>query len=135
MCDHDDRSSLQPFHEVREELRFSRQVHVGGRFVEQDNGSVAREDAGNRHALALSRGQRGSPFPNRRLVTRRQVRDEVVQLTDAHGFFHTARISVVQTDREVVPQRALEESSFLPDDTYLSPYVDQRKLSEWDTVQ
>ena len=107
--------SLERFH--HELLRFG--VERGGRFVENEDGGIAHDGAGDADALALAAGKREAAFADHRIVAMRHLRDELVRIGHLRRLDDFLRRRVGPAVGDVVADRAGEEHGVLQDEADL----------------
>ena len=86
------------------------------RLVEDEDGRIAQDGAGDGDPLALAAGEPDAAFPDHGLVARRQDGDEVVGVGEAAGFLHLVFGRVGLAELEVVLDGAVKEVGVLVDD-------------------
>src|SRR5215471_2382605 len=91
-----DHECSAPAHETFHRLDncgFRSDIHGTGGFVQDQNRRVLDEGAGQRDPLALTSRETHTPFPNGRLVSVRQARDEIMHVGEfgAFDYFLLAR--------------------------------------------
>lgn len=81
-------------------FHFVFRVEGGGRFVQQDDGSLFQDGAGDGETLFLSAGEGTTSFTDHRVVTTRQAHDEIVAAGFAGSgfYFFVGRIRFAEAD-------------------------------------
>ena len=83
-------------------------VDIARRFVEDENGGVAQEGAGERDALALAAGEGGAAFADDGVVTLGERGDELVRGGVAGGLFDFGLVTQARRAMQLyVPQADL----------------------------
>ncbi|KAG0742650.1 hypothetical protein G6F24_016440 [Rhizopus arrhizus] len=85
------------------------------RFVQEQDGRIAQQRAGNRHALALAARQLQAAFTDAGAVAVRQRHDEVVDVGRAGRGAHLFVRGVGASQPQVVVDRAVEQRDVLAD--------------------
>jgi hypothetical protein len=104
------------FHEPVERLldhRLALGVHRGERLVQDQDGRVAQEGAGDRDPLALASGKTDAALPHHRLVALRQPSDEFLRIGGAGGRLELRRRGPRLAHAEVLGDRAVKEIGVL----------------------
>lgn len=77
-------------------------VHVGGGLVQDDDGRILHDGTGDGDSLLLAPGQAGAPFPDDRVVSIRQLADEVVAAGFLGRLHHVLVGCVLPAELDVV---------------------------------
>ena len=117
---------------LNEQFRFG--VELGSRFVQNEDGSVLQQGAGNREALALAAGKALAAIADQGPITVRHLHDEIMReggLSGGNDFFlGYGRAAITQ----VVPNRVIEEDGFLRDDGHLLAEGAKSDIAQVDAV-
>ncbi|MDT4855897.1 hypothetical protein FQZ97_902700 [compost metagenome] len=104
----------QPVERLLDE-RFVFGVDRGQRFVQDQDGGVAQQGAGDRHALALAAGQLEAALADAGGVAVGQRHDEIVDVGGAGGGAHLFVRGVRASQPQVVVDGAVEQRDVLAD--------------------
>ena len=92
---------------------FRFRVEGGGRFVQNQDGRVLQDGAGDAHPLALPAGQFAAPVAYHGVVSLFAGHDEVVGVGYLGGFNHLLHRGVLHAESNVVEERVVEQDGFL----------------------
>src|SRR5215212_1735158 len=113
LCDHKGCASPHESIESFLDLRLRIEVNTGGRVIQDENARVEEQGAGNRNALLLSAGERGTAFPNTCVIAIGERQDEVVCLSSFRSSFDLCLRSIRFPKSDVLTDRAAEQRCFL----------------------
>src|SRR6266851_7186782 len=110
-------------------------VEVGGRLIENEHPRVLEDDASDRDPLLLAAAQPMTPLPHHRVITFRQRRDEIVDVSGLRGGYHLRLRRVRLRVEEVVADRGMEEEGVLEDHPDLAAQRFEREIANVVAVQ
>ncbi len=125
----------QPLHGLLDQ-HFALAVETRCRFVQDQDGRIREEGAGNRHTLAFAPRQLDAALTHERFIALRQCRDEIVGAGLSCGPLDFRAGRARPGVRNVLRERAMEQHRLLLDDRDLPDVlpVDQ-DLAAGDVVQ
>jgi len=132
--DHEGGAVLHHLVERRLHLALGFRVQRAGGFVEDEDGRVLEDGAGDREALALAAGQRAAAFADRRRERVRRALDEVERLGALGGVAHFGLGGVGLADPQVFGDRAVEQQRLLVDDADVAPERGELDVADVDAV-
>jgi hypothetical protein len=94
-----------------------------GRFVEQDDGCVLEDGAGDGDALAFAAGERGADLSDPGVLAVRETGDEVMRIGGAGGFRDLGVGGVRSAESDVGVDGVVEEIDVLEDDGEVAQQV------------
>jgi capsular exopolysaccharide synthesis family protein len=111
VCDHDRGAAREQPAQAGLDARLGVDVDVGGRLVEHEDAGVGDQRAGERHELALPRGELGAAFPDLGVVAVLERVDEGVGADRLGRRLELVLRRVRAPERDVVADRAGEEEA------------------------
>src|SRR6185437_6666640 len=109
-------------------------VQGGGGFIQNQDGSILEQGAGDGDALALAAGKAHAALPDHCLITLRQSLNKVVGQGGLSRLHHALMWNPGLAISDVVAHRVVEEHCFLGDDSDLGPQRRQGQLAHIVTV-
>ncbi len=103
-------------HQVPEgflDQRFAFGIERGGGFVEDEDGRILQDRAGNGDALALATRKPEAFFADHRVVALRKAEDEIVGQGVSRGLLHQIAFYIRLAVGDVVAHRVVEKNRFL----------------------
>ena len=101
-----------------------------GGFVENENGRVLEDGAGNGHALALAAGEAEAFLADDGVVALRHAQNEIVRQGIARGLLHQGVLDVRLTVGDVVVHGVVEEDGLLRDLRHLAAQRGQGEIAQ-----
>ena len=128
--DHHHGAALHQVGQRRLHQRLALRVERRGRLVQNQDGRVLEDGAGNGDALLLAAGKPKSFFADHGIVALRHVHNEIVRQCVARRLFHQRALRVRLAVSDVVVHRVVEEDGLLRDLRHLAPQRGQRQIAQ-----
>src|ERR1035437_2875179 len=134
MGDHDHGAALHQVGKRGLYQRFALGVKRGGGLVEDENGRVLEDGAGDGDALAFAAGKPEAFFADDGVVALRHAQDEVVREGVARGLCHHAGFHVWSSVGDVVAHGVVEQNGLLRDLGNLAAERGKRHIAQVVTI-
>ncbi len=110
-------------------------VEVGGRFIEEQDGRIFEQGAGDGKALTFTTAQVESAFAYKSIVTLGQADDEVMQFGLLTGFFEVGLGGPGTGQQEIFTQAGVEEIGILTYHTKHAAHIGLGILAQFVSIK
>src|SRR6185312_14506390 len=110
--------------------RLGRRVQRARRLVQNENGRVLEQRAGDRQPLPLAARQRAAALADHGVVAARLADDELVRVGLAAGVLDLLLRGLRAADQQIVADRAVEQHALLEHDTDRPAQAFQRYIAQ-----
>ena len=130
MGDHKSGSGLHQVVERAHHQAFRFGVQRTGRLIEDQNGGVLQESAGDRQSLAFTPGQGGTPLADHGVVASGHLGDEIMRPSSPGGGLDFITGGIRPSIRDILGNRNRKEKRFLQNKGNLVAKVAQTEIAD-----